>query len=99
MSRFSWYDIRNFFLQPRLWLIVGIVFILYSFIFERAGFIRQYRLKRENIELRASVLRTRKKLEYLQSEIDALQKDIDRIKQEAIRHGYAEPDEVIIQLR
>lgn len=99
MRRFSWFDIRNFFLQPRLWLVAGIVFILYSFIFERAGFIRQYRLKRENIELRANVLKTQKKLEYLQSEINALKNDIERIKQEAVRHGYAEPDEVIIQIR
>lgn len=86
-------------MQPRLWLFVGIAFILYSFIFERAGFIRQYRLKRENMQLRAQLDVTRKKLEYLQNEIEALTHDINRIKQEAIRHGYAEPDEVIIRIR
>ena len=86
-------------MQPRLWLFVGIAFILYSFIFERAGFIRQYRLKRENTQLRAQLDVTRKKLHYLQDEIEALKHDINRIKQEAIRNGYAEPDEVIIQIR
>jgi cell division protein FtsB len=94
-----WIDIRHFIMQPRLWLFIGIVFILYSFIFERAGFIRQYQLKRENIELKAEVQLARKKLDYLQREIKALESDIDRIKREAIEHGYAEPDEVIIQLR
>ena len=73
--------------------------ILYSFIFERAGFIRQYQLKRENIELQAQLKETRQRLLFLEQEIDALKHDIDRMKQEAIRHGYAEPDEVIIQLR
>lgn len=92
-------DIRNFLIQPRLWLFIGIAFILYSFIFERAGFIRQYQLKRENVELQEQLKQARKRLEFLQSEIDALKNDIDRIKQEAIRHGYAAPDEVIIQLR
>ena len=71
----------------------------WSYIYERAGFIRQYQLKRENIELQVQVKETQKKLAYLKTEIDALKNDIDRIKQEAIRHGFAEPDEVIIQLR
>ncbi len=92
-------DIRNFLMQPRLWLFIGIAFILYSFIFERAGFIRQYQLKRENVELQEQLLQARKQLEFLQGEIDALKNDIDRIRQEAIRQGYAAPDEVIIQLR
>ncbi|MBN1465883.1 septum formation initiator family protein [candidate division KSB1 bacterium] len=93
------HDIRNFLMQPRLWLFIGIAFILYSFIFERAGFIRQYQLKRENIELQEQLQAAQKQLAFLQSEIDALKTDIDRIRQEAIRHGYAAPDEVIIQLR
>jgi len=99
MNHITWHDIRQFIMQPRLWLFIGIAFILYSFIFERAGFIRQYQLKRENVELQAQVKMAQKKLAYLQNEIKALETDIDRIKQEAIRHGYAEPDEVIIQLR
>lgn len=99
MNRIPWETIQRFFMQPKLWLAVGLVFILYSFVFENAGFIRQYRLKRENTQLRAQVELTQKKLDYLQDEIEALKHDIDRIKQEAIRHGYAEPDEVIIQLR
>lgn len=86
-------------MQPRLWLFVGIAFILYSFIFERAGFIHQIQLKRENVRLQAQVKLAEEKLQFLQSEVDALKHDIDRIKQEAIRQGYAEPDEVIIQLR
>jgi len=86
-------------MQARLWLFIGLIFILYSFVFEKAGFIRQYRLKRENTQLRAQVQLTKKKLEFLQDEVEALKHDIDRIKQEAIRNGYAEPDEVIIQLR
>ena len=96
---FTWSDIRHFLMRPRLWLFIGIVFILYSFIFERAGFIRYYQLKRENKELQTHVQVTQKKLRYLQDEVHALKNDIDRIKQEAIRHGYAEPDEVIIHLR
>ena len=92
-------NIRNMLMQPRLWLFVGIAFILYSFIFERAGFIRQFQLKRENVELQAQVKLAEEKLLYLQGEVDALKHDIDRIKQEAIRQGLAEPDEVIIQLR
>ena len=99
MTNITWDDIRHFIMQPRLWLFIGIAFILYSFIFERAGFIRQYQLKRENVALQAQVKLARQKLNYLQSEINALKTDIDRIKQEAIRQGYAEPDEVIIQLR
>lgn len=99
MHRIPWEKIQRFFMQPKLWLFVGLVFILYSFVFERAGFIHQFRLKRENTQLRAQVELTQKKLEYLQEEIEALKHDIDRIKQEAIRNGYAEPDEVIIQLR
>ena len=95
----TWMDIRHFIMQPKLWLFIGIAFILYSFIFERAGFIRQYQLKRENKELQTQVKLTQQKLAYLQGEIDALKNDIDRIKQEAIRNGYTEPDEVIIHLR
>lgn len=99
MINIKWIDVRHFMMQPRLWLFLGIAFILYSFIFERAGFIRQYQLKRENIELQEQLKLAQKKLDYLQGEIDALKNDIDRIKQEAVRYGYAEPDEVIIQLR
>ncbi len=99
MKRIDWIDIRNFVLQPRLWLFIGICFILYSFIFEKSGFIRQYRLVRENRQLQAQVMQARQKLQFLQQEVNALRNDIDRIKQEAIRNGYAEKDEVIIQLR
>ncbi len=99
MTRNLWDNIRRFIMQPKLWLFIGLVLILYSFVFERAGFIRQFHLKRENTELRSQVDMTRKKLDYLQQEVKALKTDIERIKQEAIRNGYAEPDEVIIQLR
>jgi len=99
MKRIPWEHIQRFLMQPRLWLFIGLIFILYSFVFEKAGFIRQYHLKRENTQLRAQVKLTQKKLEFLQNEVEALKHDIDRIKQEAIRNGYAEPDEVIIQLR
>ena len=77
----------------------GIAFILYSFIFERAGFIRQYQLHRENRQLQAQVEIAKQKVEFLQKEVHALEHDIARMKQEVIKHGYAEPDEVIIHIR
>jgi len=97
--RIEWIDIRDFILQPKLWLFIGICFILYSFVFEKSGFIRQYQLLRENKRLQMQVQITKQKLEFLQQEVDALQNDIERMKQEAIRNGYAEKDEVIIHLR
>lgn len=97
--RIDWIDIRNFILQPKVWLFIGICFILYSFIFEKSGFVRQYQLTRENKELRTQVSFAKQKLEFLQHEVSALQNDIERMKQEAIRNGYAEKDEVIIHLR
>ena len=96
---FDWTSVRNFFLRPRLWFIIGIVFILYSFVFERSGFIRQYQLKRENQKLQLEVAAAKERLKFLQKEVKALQHDIERIKQEAIRMGYAEPDEVIVHIR
>ncbi len=99
MKRIDWIDIRNFILQPGLWLFIGICFILYSFIFERAGFIRQVQLVHENRQLQTQVMLAKQKLKFLQQEVDALKNDVDRIKQEAIRNGYAEKDEVIIHLR
>ena len=85
--------------QPKLWLAIGVSVILYSFIFEKSGFIRQYQLVRENKELKTQVLLSKQKLQFLQHEVDALRNDVDRMKQEAIRNGYAEKDEVIIRLR
>jgi len=99
MKSFDWIDVRNFIFQPKLWLLIGIVFILYSFVFEKSGFIRQYQLVRENKELKTQVMLSKQKLQFLQHEVDALKNDVDRMKQEAIRNGYAEKDEVIIQLR
>jgi cell division protein FtsB len=97
--RIDWMDIRDFILQPKLWLFLGICFILYSFIFEKSGFIRQYQLVRENKQLHSQVLVAKQKLQFLQHEVEALQNDVDRMKQEAVRNGYAEKDEVIIHLR
>lgn len=99
MKMIDWYALRNLFLQPRLWFFLGIAFILYSFIFERSGFIRQYQLKQENRQLQSQVAAAKKRLHHLQNEVDALKHDIERIKQEAIRLGYAEPDEVIVHIR
>ncbi len=97
--RFDLTSLRNALLQPRLWFIIGIVFILYSFVFERSGFIRQYQLEKENRQLRTEVAAAKERLQFLKGEVDALQHDIERIKQEAIRLGYAEPDEVIVHIR
>ena len=97
--RIDWIDIRDFVLKPKLWLFLGICFILYSFIFEKSGFIRQYQLVRENKQLHSQLIMAKQKLQFLENEVDALQNDIDRMKQEAIRNGYAEKDEVIIHLR
>jgi len=99
MFRSFWVKFRDLLTQPRVWLILGIAFILYSFIFERSGFIRQYQLKRENSQLQNKLVHAQHKLHDLQKEVSDLKNDIERIKQEAIRLGYAEPDEVIVHLR
>ncbi|RPI02958.1 MAG: hypothetical protein EHM72_02780 [Calditrichaeota bacterium] len=99
MNVFSPTTIQRIIRQPRLWLIIGSVLILYSFVFERSGFIRQLELKRENKRLQQQIILAQERMVFLQGEINALKNDIERMKQEAIRNGYAESDEVIVRIR
>ena len=99
MKRLDLTTIHNLIAQPRLWLMIGIAFIVYSFVFERAGFIRQVQLKHENIQLQQQLAAAQKRMESLQDEIAMLKNDVERLKEEAIRNGYAEPDEVIVRIR
>lgn len=99
MKRLRFTSILQLVLLPRLWLLLGIGLIVYSFVFERAGFIRQIQLKRENRQLQQQLVQAQTRMEALQAEIARLRTDVERLKQEAIRNGYAEPDEVIVRLR
>ncbi|MDZ7315966.1 MAG: septum formation initiator family protein [candidate division KSB1 bacterium] len=85
--------------NPRTWLAIGIGLVIYSFVFERAGFINQARLKHENIVLQKQLEEAQARMKALQAEIDALRSDVRRLKEEAIRNGYAEPDEVIVRIQ
>ncbi len=91
--------IRSAAANPRVLLYAGIAFIIYSFFFERAGFINQARLKHENRQLQIQLAAARERMQALQEEVAALKNDVQRLKAEAVRNGYAEPDEVIVRIR
>jgi len=93
-------QLRKAVLNPKLLFWAGILFILYSLIFDRGmGFIRQYQLWQENQELQAKIEKAEQRNEHLEEERQLLETDLERIKQEAIKNGYAEPDEIIVQFR
>ncbi len=92
--------IRKTILNPKLLFWAGVLFILYSLAFDRGmGFIRQYQLARENKELQLKIEKAKQRNAHLKKEKELLKTDLERIKQEAIKNGYAEPDEIIVQFR
>ena len=99
MKNLRWDDIKRLALQPKFILIVCAVILVYSFVFEKSGLVRQLELIRENRELRSEIDLMQKRVLRIQEEIHALETDIEKIKAEAIKNGWAEPDEVIIKVR
>lgn len=91
---------KRFLFNPKLLLTLGILFIMYTLVFDQGmGFIRQYELTKRNRELRQKIDQAKEKQEQLKKDIKLLKNDLTRIKQEAIKAGYAEPDEIIINIR
>ena len=92
--------LKRLLFNPKFLLTLGILFILYTLVFDQGmGFIRQYKLTMKNRELRQEIEHAREIQKKLQQDIERLEHDLTRIKQEAIKAGYAEPDEIIINIR
>lgn len=99
MKNLRWNDIQRLALQPKFILTVCAVILVYSFVFEKSGLVRQIELIHENRKLRSEIDMMKKRVSRIQEEIHALETDVEQMKAEAIKNGWAESDEVIVKVR